>query len=222
MASQWKEEETIRCGAQMLELASTGNYRSLMEPRLAAGFMGRLEAGVEQLRLQSGGKAASRSAKESSTVSQQDAIKLGAEIVGRMRLLVRTGAPDDKMLWRALGVGNKVDQTVKSVRSSLAKVVEGVVKNQNKALQAGILPADLDAARDYATALDDADDAQEGKKVASGLSTAAVKKLLVDLKRDLTHLATVATVTLPADVAARFNAALPASGSAAKKKPATA
>lgn len=221
MASQWKEEETIRCGAQMLELASTGNYRSLMEPRLAAGFMGRLEAGVEQLRLQSGGKAASRSAKESSTVSQQDAIKLGAEIVGRMRLLVRTGAPDDKMLWRALGVGNKVDQTVKSVRSNLAKVVEGVVKNQNKALQAGILPADLDAARDYATALDDADDAQEGKKVASGLSTAAVKKLLVDLKRDLTHLATVATVTLPADVSARFNAALPASGSATKKKPAT-
>lgn len=221
MPSAWKEEETIRCGAQMLELLATKNYRSLVEPRVAAGFVGRLESRIEELRLQAGGKAATRSAQKASTLSQDEAAGLATELINKLRLLVRTGAPDDKTLWAAVGVGNKVVSGVGSVRKNLAKLIEGIVKNQNKALQVGILPTDLDAAREYAVALDDADSTQEGKKVESGLSTAAVKKLLVELKRDLTHLASIATVALPADISARFNAALPASGSGTKKKPAT-
>lgn len=64
---------------------------------------------------------------------------------------------------------------------------------------------------------DEADSTQEGKKVASGLSTVAVKTLLIELKRDLTHLASIAAVALPADVAVRFSAALPPSGSGTRK-----
>lgn len=191
-----------------------------MEARLEAGFLGRVESGIEQLRLQIGGKAASRSEKESATVSQGDAIKLGNEAISKIRLLARTGAPDDKAFWRAVGVGHRIDQTVPSIRNNLAKVVEGVIENQAKALRAGILPSDLDAAREYATVLDESDDAQEGRKAKSGLSTVQVRALLKDLKRDLTHLASVATVSLPANVAAKFSAALPGSGF--KKKPAAA
>lgn len=220
MPSAWKEEETIRCGAQMLELVATKNYRSLVEPRLAAGFIGRLESRIEELRLQAGGKAATRSAQKSSTLSQDQAVKLAEELIVKLRLLARTGAPEDKAFWAAVGVGNKVVSGVGSIRKNLAKLIEGIVKNQNKALAVGILPSDLDTAREYAVALDDADSTQEGKKVESGLSTAAVKKLLVELKRDLTHLASIAAVALPADIAARFNAALPPSGSGTKKTPA--
>lgn len=219
MATRWAEEETIRSGTQILELIDTKNYRTLMEGRLSAGFIDTTRSRVEQLRLQSGGKASSRSALASATVSQGDAMKLGSELVIKMRQLIRTGAPDDKALWRAFGVGKKIDATVKSVRNALDMLVDGIVKNQNKALAAGLLPSDLDTARVYATALDDADATQEGKKVKKGLSTTEVKAMLVVLKKDLTHLVSVAEATLAPDVAARFAAALPSSPATKKKVP---
>lgn len=211
MASKWPEEATIRCGTQMKELIGTKNYRALMEGRLAAGFIDTLFSRVEQLRLHSGGKDAPRSEAASATVTQDDAIDLGGDHVIKMRGLIRTGAPDDKALWRAFGVGKKVDDTVKSVRTALATLVDGIVKNQNKALAAGLLPSDLDLARLYATTLDDADESQEGKKKKSVLSTGQVNSMLVVLKRDLTHIVSVAHATLPKDVAAKFEATLPPS-----------
>lgn len=219
MATRWAEEETIRSGTQMLELIDTKNYRTLMEPRLSAGFIDSTRSRVEQLRLQSGGKASSRSALASATVSQDDAMRLGSKLVITMRALVKSGAPDDKALWRAFGVGKKIDGTVKSVRNALDMLVDGIVKNQNEALAAGLLPSDLDTARVYATSLDDADVTQEGQKVKKGLSTTEVKAMLVVLKKDLTHLVSVAEATLAPDVAARFAAALPPSTPTKKKVP---
>jgi hypothetical protein len=217
MANRWSEADTIRAGAQIVELAE--QHRAAMERRLSAGLIEATRSRVEELRLLTGAKTTARNEQQGATVTQNVAIERGSELVSRLRRLVRTGAPTDKALWRTFGVGKDPTRSVKSVASALIALIDGVVKNQNKALAVGILPEDLDQARLYTASLEDADNVQEGKKVSAKASTARVRELLDQLKRDLSHLASVAHASVPANVAARFDAALPSTST--RKAPAS-
>lgn len=219
MANRWSSEVTIRVGTQLFELATKPQFQAELVTRLAAGFIEGIGADVSALRLATGTKAATHSQKESATVSQNVALAEGHRLVVQLRGLVRTGAPADKGLWRAFGVGKDPTKSVTSVSGALSTVIDGIIKNQEKARAAGILPADLDQARVFFTSLEAVDSSQEHKKISAKASTAEVNRLLARLKVNLTHLASVAGRALPDDIAERFAAAIPAAPKK-KKKPA--
>lgn len=134
---------------------------------------------------------------------------IGANLVAATRALVRTGAPTDKALWRAFGVGQKVSATVSSVHKALGIVIGAATGNADKTRAVGILTTDLDEARTLLAALPTLDGAQERKRSSSKQATAAAKAAVKRLNANLQHLASIARIALPADKAEPFAAELP-------------
>lgn len=201
------ESESIAAGEQIVALAET--HRATIERRLAAGLIEKTKAAVAELRDGTGEKTSAQADKRSSTVTQNEAMAKGAAVVSRVRRLIRTGAPSDKALWRAFGVGKEVTQSVKAVTNALAALVDAFAKHEAKATATGVLADDVTEAQTWLTALTAADQTQEGKKVSAKAATARVKALREQLTRDLRHIVTVAVVSLPRNVSAQFEAALP-------------
>lgn len=191
----------------MLGLAD--DNKEALVGRLAAGFLEGTASDVNSLRYLTGSSTTLRNEKEGATVTQNVALEKGDVLVAQMRRLVRTGAPTDKALWRTFGVGKKTTNSVRSVTDALTSVVDGIVKNQTKALAVGMLPDDLDEARLYLNSLETADTKQERKKVEAKGGTASVKVLVGRVKQNLTHLASIANRSLPPAVAQKFEDALP-------------
>ncbi|MCU0695070.1 MAG: hypothetical protein MUC96_00925 [Myxococcaceae bacterium] len=210
-------DAVLRGGEQALELAKT--YGATLQPRLSGGFFDLLRTDIATIRA-NGEVQSVRSTKRSATVSQNDAIRQGAELVSAIRAAVRTGAPANKALWKAFGVGSKVTPTVRSVSGALSAVIAAAAKFPSETAAIGLLAADLQRAQTYAAAIADADSAQEITKLTSKQMTAQYRAALDRLASNLAHLAAVARIALDSDAANAFAAVVPSSTS--RKKPAPA
>ncbi len=217
MVVRWSVDQTIRAAEGLAPLAA--QHRRALEARLPAGFIDGLAADSRRLLELTGGKSAAHSQRSTATVTQNDAVKRGMELVSHLRRLVRTGAPRNKALHRSVGVGKEVANTVGAVARALEVVVTGASAAEAEARAAGILPDDVALARSLWASLADADRAQEGLKLTAREATAASKTLQRRLEDDLMHLVSVASVTLGKPEAAAFDALTPAVGRAKKKKP---
>lgn len=212
--------ELIAAAEQVLPLIIAN--RTKLEPRLAAGFIDGVQTDLRALREASDGTAPARAASRAATVSQNDAAKQGAALVANLRALVRTGAPKDKALWRAYGVGAALTNTVSSVQKALSTVVSAAASNADKTRAVGILGTDIDAARTLLAALSTLDGDQERKRTSSKLATSAAGAIRARLAANLAHLKSIARSALPADKAEAIADLMPSSGrgSPAKGKPA--
>src|SRR4051812_9833323 len=119
--SRWSADQTIRAAEGLHPLAV--QHRATLEPRLSAGFIEGLAADITSLRGLSSGKAAVRGDRSSATISQNEAVKQGGALAVNIRKLLRTGAPNDKGLAKAFGVGVKVNNTVGSVAKALQLII---------------------------------------------------------------------------------------------------
>ena len=204
----------LTAAEQALELAKA--HSGALEPRLPAGFFDLIRTDAATIRTD-GHVGAVRSTKKAATITQNDAIQQGFELVGAIRAAVRTGAPKNKALWKAFGVGATLSPTVRSVSSALATVLAASNQFPSETAAAGLLAADVQRAQSYAAAIANADSVQEASKLTSKQATAQRNAAVARLSANLAHLASVARVALPAETAQRFSALLPSN---ARKKPA--
>lgn len=214
MATWWDVNEAPRIAERILELAKP--YVKDLEGRVAAGFFDGLKSDAAIVRAR-GDVEASRSTKKAATVSQDVAVREGGRMVVTIRELVRRGAPKDKELWKAFGVGGRIGTSVSSVSSSIGEILNALNRYPGQAQALGILATDVTRLQGYLSSIASVDADQEAKKLTSKQATAQFKAAVERLSSNLTLLATVAKLALPADVAAEFEAALPSAKS--KKKP---
>ncbi|MBL8923883.1 MAG: hypothetical protein JNJ54_33820 [Myxococcaceae bacterium] len=208
MATRWKADVAVRVAEQALELAKP--HTSKLEQRLAAGFFDSLKTDAAIARA-NGDVQASRASKRAATVSQDEAVRGGSELVNALRGVIRSGAPNDKALWKAFGVGTLVKPSVRSVSESLSTVLAGANKYPSETAAVGILADDIARARNLLDSIADVDADQEAKKVTSKQATAQLYAAIDRLSNNVTHLARIARVALPSDVAAEFAEILPSS-----------
>jgi hypothetical protein len=211
-----KTDGVVTAAEQALELAKT--HGPALEPRLAAGFFDLIRTDVATVRA-NGDVQSVRSTKKAATMSQNDAVRQGFDLVSAIRAAIRSGAPKNKVLWRAFGVGSTVSPTVRSVSGALSTILGAASRFPSEIAAVGILADDVQRAQTYATAIASADSVQEASKLTSKQATAQLNAALARLSSNLTHLASIARVALPAKAAAEFAAILPSSS---RKKPAPA
>lgn len=216
MPNKWDADTAARVAEQMLELAKP--HLAKLEARLPAGFFDSLKTDAGITRAQ-GDVAASRSTKKAATVSQDEAVREGANLVSTIRELVRRGAPKDKQLWKAFGVGSRFTPSVGTVSSALKGIIAAANNFPSQTQALGILAADVTRMQSYVAAISSIDADQEAKKQTSKQATAQLKAAVDRLAGNLSLLASIARLALSADEASEFDAALPASPKA-KKKPA--
>jgi len=216
--TRWSADQTIRAGEGLHPLAI--QHRAVLEPRLSAGFIDGLAADTASLRGLSSGKAAARSVRSSATISQNEAVKQGGALAVNIRKLLRTGAPTNKALARAFGVGLAVNNTVGSVAKALQTILGAAAQHEVAAREAGVLPEDVAQARTLWSAVASADASQEGKKLTAKQATAASGALQRRLEDNLVHLVAIAEISLASPPAQHFDALTPRSP-APKKRPAT-
>jgi hypothetical protein len=209
-----KADGVVMAAEQALELAKA--HSAALDPRLPAGFFDLIRTDVATVRA-NGDVQAVRSTKKAATVSQNDALRQGAELVGAVRAAVRTGAPKNKALWRAFGVGSTTSATVRSVSAALGALIAAANRYPSELAAVGILADDVQRAQSYAAAIASADSVQEASKLTSKQATAQLNAALDRLGANLGHLASIARVALPANVAESFGALVP---SRSRKKPA--
>lgn len=217
MAKRWDGDQAVGVAERILELAKP--YRAQLDPRLPAGFFDGIstDAGIARAR---GDVAGSRSTKRAATVSQDEAVAQGAEIVATVRELVRRGAPKDKQLWKAFGVGVRVTLAVSSVSSALKGVLAAANAYPSQTQALGVLAADLTRMQGYLSAIAQSDADQEAKKLTSKQATAQLNAAVERLAGNLTLLASIARLALPSDVADEFEALLPSTPKKKKAPPA--
>ncbi|MDP1920252.1 MAG: hypothetical protein Q8L14_28665, partial [Myxococcales bacterium] len=164
-----------------------------------------------------GDVAASRSTRKAATVSQDDAVADGAELVSTIRELVRRGAPKDKQLWKAFGVGSRFTPSVGTVSSALKGIIAAANNFPSQTQALGVLAADVTRMQGFVASISSIDADQEAKKQTSKQATAQLKAAVERLSGNLSLLASIARLALPATDARGFDAALPASPKAKKK-----
>jgi hypothetical protein len=213
---RWTSAAVVRAAEQIHPLAV--KHRALLEPRLSAGFIDGIKADADAVRAASDAAADARGTTRSATISQNEALDLGAKLVSRIRALVRTGQPTNKALWRDIGVGTRTNGSVARVTAALTQVLNAANRFPAELRAAGVLPGDLDEARAALSALVAADSSQEGKKVSSRQATQALNATRVRLENNLMHLASVAAASLPAADARLFADALPRTGRGTPKR----
>lgn len=209
-----KADGVLTAAEQALELAKT--HGGALEPRLAAGFFDLIRTDAAIVRAD-GDVQSSRSTKKAATVSQNDAVRQGFDLVSAIRGAVRSGAPKNKTLWKAFGIGTTMTATVRSVSGALNNVLAAANKFPSETAAIGILASDIQRAQSYAAAISTADSAQEASKLTSKQATAQFNAAKARLASNLTHLASIARVALPAQAAEAFAALLPSSP---RRKPA--
>ncbi|MBE2252802.1 MAG: hypothetical protein IAE78_24940 [Myxococcus sp.] len=198
----------------MLELAKP--HVAKLEGRLPAGFFDSLKTDAAITRTR-GDVAASRSTRKAATVSQDQAVAEGAALVSTIRELVRRGAPKDKQLWKAFGVGSRFTPSVGTVSSALKGIIAAANNFPSQTQALGVLAADVTRMQTYVASISSIDADQEAKKQTSKQATAQLKAAVERLSGNLSLLASIARLALPAEDARVFEAALPASPKAKKK-----
>lgn len=209
-----KADGVLAAADQALELAKT--HGATLEPRLAAGFFDLIRTDAAIVRA-NGDVQSSRSTKKAATTNQNEAVRQGLDLVSAIRAAVRSGAPKNKTLWKAFGVGSTLSPTVRSVSGALNNVLTAANKFPSETTAIGILAEDIQRAQGYASAISSADSAQEASKLTSKQTTAQFKAATARLYSNLAHLASIARIALPRDAAEEFADILPSSS---RKKPA--
>src|SRR5690606_6301938 len=131
-------------GAKALALAN--EHRAALEPRLPPGVIDGLAASLAELDAKSAAATVVPTALKAATVTQNDAAAAGYQLVSAARRAVsRVGGRADA---KAFGVGEVMRRnSTPQVLSGLAKFLDGATARPEVARAAGILPADVDAAR---------------------------------------------------------------------------
>jgi hypothetical protein len=211
-----KTDAVLRAAEQVLELAKSDETK--LQSRLKAGFFDLFRADVAAVR-SNGDVLTRRTSKKAATISQNDAVRDGAELVSAIRATVRTGAPTNKTLWKAFGVGVSVSRNVRSVSAALNVITAAAAKYPAETAAVGLLTDDFQRVQDYAAAIATADSSQEVAKLTSKQTTAQLKAAQARLLDGLAYVAAIARLALPADRAAQYAALVPKSGR--KSAPAT-
>ncbi|MBI4580354.1 MAG: hypothetical protein HY718_11670 [Planctomycetes bacterium] len=118
---KWDPGVALRTGVAAHKLAI--DHRARLEPRLTAAVIDGLGVDVATLRMATAETPAVRSDKEGATVTQDQAVADGAELVAAVRTAATRSPNADAALRKSLGVGTKVQSTVPSVEAALTAIV---------------------------------------------------------------------------------------------------
>jgi hypothetical protein len=204
---RWSAAVLLRAAEGLHPLAV--KHRSVLEPRLPAGFIDGLKADADAVRAAFDAAIDSRGTKRGATISQNEAMANGVRLIGSIRALVRTGQPNARQLWRDIGVGAKPNGSIGRVTAGLTRILNAATRFPAELRAAGVLQTDLDQARAAPDALVAADSTQEQKKLSSKQATQHLTAARVRLENNLVHLVSVAGVSLPAADAKLFADLLP-------------
>jgi hypothetical protein len=153
-----------------------------------------------------------RAGKRAATVGQADAVQQGSRLVIAIRSAVRQGLPDDRAAQKGFGVGLPIKKgSVGSVASALQMVVDAAEKDPARVRDAGVLPQDLDVAKQALSTLLSADAKQESRKVNAKQATASRAGAQIRVEAAVGKILGAAAVEFhnQPDIAARFEAVIP-------------
>ena len=206
-------------------LALTAEFRSDLEPRLAAGLIDHLAANVAAF----DGKRAQASnapvALKAATRTQDAASSAGFALVSGVRRSLARLPSATKADKKAFGVGEPLRKgSVPQVLAGLDALLAAAADRTAVARAAGLLPADLDGARALRVQLAGADTTQSTLKVTKSSATAARNVLAAEIAADVDAVLAAASIAFHArpDVAARFDAVVPGKARKVGKAPAPA
>jgi hypothetical protein len=207
---KWRTEAAVRAGMAVKELAAA--YRERLEPRLGAALLDGLAADLDELRGATSGAVSVRAGKRAATVGQADAAQQGSRLAIAIRSAVRQALPDDRAAQKGFGVGLSIrKESVASVASALQMVVDASEKDPARVRDAGVLPQDLDLAKQALSTLLSADAKQESRKVNAKQATASRVATQLRVEAAVGKILGAAAVEFhnQPDIAARFAAIVP-------------
>lgn len=207
-------------GVKALELAK--EYRSVLEPRLPPGIIDGLSAGLAELDTKKAAAAVVPTALKAATLTQNDAAAAGYQLVSAARRAVsRVGGKADA---KAFGVGEVMRRnSTPQVLTGLAKFLDGATARPEVARAAGILPADLEAARALRLQLVDADAAQgqlKAKRLPATAARDAAAKAVASHVDAILAAADIAFYAQP-EILALFHSVVPSKRKATKRTTST-
>jgi hypothetical protein len=220
-ATKWGTEETIRSGHTVHALSV--QHRDVIEPRAGASVIDTLKADIEQLRGEESGFEHAVLEQKVATGSQNQAAQLAADVVSGIRSTVRATFPHNKAVQTAFGVGQGSSNSVRSLVTSLQTILSAADADPSRTREAGILPKDLDRARNALRDLQGTDEVQESKKLGARAASVQRRSTQSRVEEAVTRLVGIATLAFAdrPEIAAQFRNALPSKGNS-RKKPAEA
>jgi hypothetical protein len=215
-----KPAQARRAGEQGLELVKKDKAK--LQGRLEAGVLEGLAEDVRLLGNQTSSALTARVQKKAATQEQNEVAEELSALVGAVRSVLKLTAQETAVR-KAAGVGRKL--TAKSVKTVLAAadmVIEAYGIYADAMRAAGVLPADVDTLIGKANALAAADQVQEGRKVASKLSTVERNKVQKRVEAGLMKLIAAAEmqfVVADPERVALYKALVPARSKKRKPRP---
>ena len=175
----WELSEAISSARKTLKALE--KYGKELEPRLPAGAVDGLKADLAVMAESKVSRPAYRKTALAKTKSERTLAKEGADILSRLRYSIKVCPASTPEVLKAVGVGSQVNPgKTTSVAESLKAMVEASKVYVDIFRAAGILPDDLNEARDFMTSLLGADEAQQEtqytKKELTELKNAAQKR----------------------------------------------
>ena len=206
-------------GPAVKELA--GAFRKRLEPRLGAAVWRPISTSCVERRRGRRARGRGRGRRRS---GQNEAARQGSQLVVAIRSAVRQGLPDDRAAQKGFGVGLPVKKgNVASVASALQIVLNAAAKDPARVRDAGVLPSDLDLAKQALSSLLSANAKQESRKVTAKQATDSRASAQLRVEAAIGKIMGAAAIELhdEPDAAARFEAIVPGRGRKVKPAPAT-
>jgi hypothetical protein len=219
-AVKWSSSELQSMGREALSLAK--EFRSVIESRLPAGLIEGLEVDLTKFDDKRAAASNALGTLKLATRQQDEAVAMAVEFLSAARqAVIRAGASATQR--EAFGTTRKYNvNNVSSVVAALDAFAVGAETYTDFTRAAGVLPADLEAAKSLRAALVSADQSQEAQKSKRKEPTAqrndAQKRIEAAIDA-IINAGRLAFMTKPA-TAARFHALIPKSSAKSSKKPA--
>jgi len=198
---RWDRDELLRRGRVAYRLGAQN--ASVLERRLPAGELEQMRADRARLGDPEASDARARLKQKVATRTERSLSEAGYALITRIRGVVTAEKDAPKELRTAIGVGDKLDaRNTNGVLTILASIIE-----REAALAAyGILPEDIEEARQIHTDLRAADLAQDDAMDARQASTEARQDAHIRLEESIVRLSARAAMAFRHDpiLAARF------------------
>lgn len=219
---KWSSSELQSIGREALALVK--EFRTVIEPRLAAGLIDGLEVDLTKFDDKRSAASNAVGTLKVATRQQDEAVASAVEFLSAGRQsVVRAGASVAQR--EAFGTTRKYNvNNVSSVVAALDAFVVAAEKFPDFTRAAGVLPADLDAAKSLRASLVSADQSQEAQKSKRKDPTAdrnAAQKRIEGAIDSIINAGRLAFMSKP-EIGSRFRALVPSSPAKSSKKPAPA
>jgi len=216
-SGKWSSSVLQSVGREALSLAE--EFKSQLEPRLGAGVLDGLKCDLDAFDGKRSDASNALGTLKLATRQQEEAIAHAIAFLSAARqAVVRAGASVAQRT--AFGTTKKYKaNNVSSVVGALDAFLVGAEKFTDFVRAAGVLPSDLDTAKALRTALigaDQSQEAQKSKRKEPTLQRNAAQLRIESAITAIINAGRLAFLTKP-DVAARFKALAPSSGSSSKK-----